>query len=74
MKKILTVKELITLLLEHNMDAYVYVNASGIPTGLSLPNVCFSSGDDATKIAKKEAKEVIFDIQEEEHYNCKRPS
>ena len=24
MRKILTVKELITLLLEHNMDAYVY--------------------------------------------------
>ena len=71
MRKILTVKELITLLLEHNMDAYVYVNASGIPTGLSLPNVCWGGCDGVTK---KEANEVIFDIQEEEHYNCKRPS
>ena len=71
MRKILTVKELITLLLEHNMDAYVYVNASGIPTGLSLPNVCWGGGDGVTK---KEANEVIFDIQEEEHYNYKRPS
>ena len=46
MKKILTVKELITLLLEHNMDAYVYVNAIGIPTGLSLPNVCYGGNRD----------------------------
>ena len=30
MRKILTVKELITLLLEHNMDANVYVNADSI--------------------------------------------
>lgn len=63
MRKILTVKELITLLLEHNMDALVYINTDGLPTGLSLPNVCFGGGDGVTR---KEAKEVIFDIQEEE--------
>ena len=72
MRKILTVKELITLLLEHNMDAYVYVNASGIPTGLSLPNVCWGGNGDGE--GKDKATEVIFDIQEEEHYNCKKPS
>lgn len=64
MKEILTVKELITLLLEHNMDANVYVNASGIPTGLSRFNVCWGGNGDG--VSKKEANEVIFDIQEEE--------
>ena len=70
MKKILTVKELITLLLEYNMEAFVYVNANGLPTGISLPNICYSgSGDGGTK---KECKEVIFDVQEEEMYHYKR--
>ena len=64
MRKILTVKELITLLLDYNMDALVYTNANGIPTGISLPNVCYSCGDGETK---KDCKEVIFDIQEEEN-------
>ncbi len=72
MRKILTVKELITLLLEHNMDARVYVNASGVLTGLSLPNVCWGGNCDG--VSKKETNAVIFDIQEEEHYNYKRPS
>ena len=53
------------------MDAYVYVNASGIPTGLSLPNVCYGGNRDGEW--KDTANEVIFDIQEEEHYNYKRP-
>ena len=69
MGKILTVKELITILLDYNMDALVYTNANGTPTGISLPNVCYSGGDGVTK---KESKEVIFDIQEEERYNYKR--
>lgn len=69
MRKILTVKELITILLDYNMDAQVYTNANGIPTGISLPNVCWGGGDGVTK---KESIEVIFDIQEEERYNYKR--
>ena len=71
MRKILTVKELIKVLLDYNMDALVYTNANGIPTGISLPNVCYSGGDGITK---KESREVIFDIQEEERYNYKRDS
>ena len=46
MRKILTVKELITLLLDYNMDALVYTNANGVPTGISLPNVCYGGGGD----------------------------
>lgn len=68
MRKILTVKELITILLDYNMDALVYINANGTPTGISLPNVCYSGSDCVTK---KESKEVLFDIQEEEQHNCK---
>ena len=68
MRKILTVKELITILLDYNMDALVYTNANGIPTGISLPNVCYSGSDGVTK---KDSREVIFDIQEEERYNYK---
>jgi len=71
MRKILTVKELITLLLDCNMDAQVYTNANGIPTGISRPNVCYSVGDGETK---KDCKKVIFDIQEEERYNYKKPN
>lgn len=62
MRKILTVKEMITILLDYNMDALVYTNANGVPTGISLPNVCYSGeGDGETK---KECKKVIFDIEE----------
>lgn len=64
MRKILTVKELITLLLEHNMDANVYVNADGIPTGLTLPNICWDGHVEGC--AKKEATMVILDIRGEE--------
>jgi hypothetical protein len=69
MRKILTVKELITILLDYNMDALVYTDANGIPTGISLSNVCCSGGDGVTE---KETREVIFDTQEEERYNYKR--
>lgn len=65
MRKILTVKELITLLLDYNMDALVYTNANGVPTGISLPNICYGGGGDGE--TKKDYKEVIFDIQEEEN-------
>ncbi len=64
MRKILTVKELITVLLDYNMDALVYTNANGIPTGISLSNVCYGGGGEGE--TKKDCKEVIFDIQEEE--------
>lgn len=70
MRKIFTVKELITILLDYNMEALVYVNANGLPTGISLPNVCH--GSDSEGVTKKDCKEVIFDIQEEERYNHKR--
>ena len=64
MRKILTVKELITILLDYNMDALVYINVNGVPTGISLSNVC-CSGDDG--VTEKESREVIFDIQDEEN-------
>ena len=63
MRKILTVKELISVLLDYNMDALVYTNANGVPTGISLSNVCYGGDGEA----KKECKEVIFDIQDEEN-------
>ena len=65
MRKILTVKELITILLDYNMDALVYTNANGVPTGISLPNVCYGGGSEGE--TKKDCKEVIFDIQDEEN-------
>ena len=67
MRKILTVKELITLLLDYNMDALVYTNANGVPTGISLPNVCYGRSGDGDGETKKDCKEVIFDIQDEEN-------
>ncbi len=67
-RKILTVKELITILLDYNMDALVYTNANGVPTGISLPNVCYVGGGDG-ETKKDCCKEVIFDVQDEERYN-----
>lgn len=64
MEKILTVRELVTILVQYNMDALVYANANGVPTGISLNNVCYGSGGDGE--TKKECKEIVFDIQEEE--------
>ena len=75
MRKILTVQELIKLLLDYNMDANVYVNASGIPIGVALPDLCWISSDgDTESNTKRNATQIIFDIQEEERYNCKSPS
>lgn len=65
MRKILTVKELITILLDYNMDALIYTNANGVPTGISLSNVCYGGGGEGE--TKKDCKEVIFDIQDEEN-------
>ena len=65
MRKILTVKELITLLLEHDMDANVYVNADGIPTGLTLPDICWDGNVEGC--TKKEATMVVLDIQRKEN-------
>ena len=66
MEKILTVRELVTILIQYNMDALVYANANGVPTGISLSNVCYGGGGDGE--TKKECKKIIFDIQEEEKY------
>ena len=72
MRKILTVKELITILLDYNMDALVYTNANGVPTGISLSNVCYGGGGEG--VTKKDCEEVIFDIQDEEKVNYKSPN
>jgi len=69
MRKILTVKELITKLLDYNMDALIYINADGIPTAVSLSNICYSGGSEGKP--QKDCNEVIFDIQEEEICNYK---
>ena len=60
MEKILMIKELIALLLECNMDALAYVNASGVPVGITKSNICWGGGGDGATV--KEAPEVIFDI------------
>lgn len=62
MRKILTVRELITILVQYNMDALVYANANGVSTGISLPNVCYSGGGDGE--TKKECKEIVFNLEE----------
>ena len=68
MEKILTVRELVTILIQYNMDALVYANANGVPTGITVNNVriCYGYGGNAE--TKKECKKIIFDIQEEEKY------
>lgn len=64
MRQILTVKELIALLLDYNMDAYVYVNASGLPIGVSLPNVCFGGGKEGehTIACSEEQMKVLNEV------------
>ena len=64
MKKVLTVKELITLLLEFNMDAYVKVNANCQPTAF---DICWSSETDMNLNTRKTANEVYFDVTQEEN-------
>lgn len=69
MKKVLTVKELITFLLEFNMDAYVKVNANGQPTAF---DICWSDEKgiyytDTNLNTRKTANEVYFDVTQEEN-------
>lgn len=64
MKKILTVKELISRLLEFNMDAYVKVNANGMPTAF---DICWSNGTDTNEDTRKITDEVYFDVTQEEN-------
>ena len=66
MKKILTVRELVTILVQYNMDALVYANENGVPTGISVNNLCVRYGTGGDGETKKECKEIVFDIQEEE--------
>ena len=65
MKKIFTVKELISILLEFNMDAYVKVNTNGQPTAF---DICWSDGDsDTNEDTRKITDEVHFDVTQEEN-------
>ena len=64
MKKILTVKELIGILLEFNMDAYVKVNTNGQPTAF---DICWSYGADTNEDTRKITDEVYFDVTQEEN-------
>ena len=65
MKKVLTVKELIAILLEFNMDASVYINVNGDPIGLAMSDVCWNGGgSDAAEgtNTKKISTEIYFEI------------
>ena len=66
MKKIATVKELITFLLNFNMDAFVNVNINGVVKGIALSDIswCCGDGDDAEPgtYTGKDAKEIYFDV------------
>ena len=66
MKKVFTVRELINLLLDFNMDAYVKVtDAKGKSTRF---DISWSANDgDTTKDTKKTTTEVYFDLSEEEN-------
>ena len=65
MKKVLAVKELITILLEFNLEAKVMVNANGTPTPF---DICWSGDDtDTTSDTRKTTKEVYFDVTQEEN-------
>ena len=66
MKKIATVKELITFLLNFNMDAFVNVNINGVFKGIALSDIswCCGDGDDEEPgtDTRKDAKEISFDV------------
>ena len=63
MKKNYTVKDLITYLLDFNMDAEVLVNASGVPEGF---DISWSDGKDSPDLSiinsKKRADTVCFNV------------
>ena len=65
MKKILTIKELISLLLEFNMDASVYINVNGNPIGLAMSDICWNGdGSDSAEgtNTRKSSTEIYFEI------------
>lgn len=66
MKKIATVKELITFLLDFNMDAFVNVNINGVLKGIALSDIswCCGDGEDAEPggYTRRDAKEISFDV------------
>ena len=65
MKKVFTVKELISFLLEFNMDAYVKVNTNGQPTAF---DICWNSyGTDTNEDTRKITDEIYFDVTQEEN-------
>ncbi|MCI6890124.1 MAG: hypothetical protein MR836_08160 [Ruminococcus sp.] len=65
MKKVFTVKELISFLLEFNMDAYVKVNTNGQPTAF---DICWNGyGTDTNEDTRKITDEIYFDVTQEEN-------
>ena len=72
MKKILTIKELISLLLEFNMDASVYINVNGNPIGLAMSDIGWNgNGSDSAEGAntRKSSTEIYFDVNNSETLN-----
>ena len=70
MKKILTVKELISLLLELNMDASVYINVKGEPIGLAMSDIGWNGdGSDSAEgtNTRKSSTEIYFDVTNPEN-------
>ena len=66
MKKKNTVRDLITYLLDFNMNAEVLVNADGIPVPFDIS--WFVGGDDSDKKEpKKKTTEVYFNINKSEN-------
>lgn len=65
MKKVLTVKELIAILSEFNVDAYVYINVNGDPIGLAMSDIGWNGdgGDSAEGTnTKKISTEIYFEL------------
>lgn len=63
MKKIATVKELITFLLNFNMDAFVNVNINGVFKGIALSDISWCSDDaEPGTDTRKDTKEISFDV------------
>lgn len=63
MKKNYTVKDLITYLLDFNMEAEVLVNASGVPEGFDISWSDSKDSLDSSRInSKKRADTVCFNI------------
>lgn len=72
MKKVLTVKELIAILSEFNVDAYVYINVNGNPIGLAMSDVGWNgNGSDSAEGAntRKSSTEIYFDVNNSETLN-----